>query len=169
MNTEPKVDQRAAQPYAGIRTLTTMEGLSTVIPQYTGEVFAWLGQHGIAPTGPPFIRYHIIDMARQLDVEMGVPVASEVSGEGLVQAGVLPAGRYASLVYTDINQGVPANRTLLQWGEAQGLVWDQWPTAEGDAWGARYESFLTDPNDEPDPAKWETEVAIRLADPPAPL
>ena len=33
-----------------------------------------------------------------------------------------------------------------------------------DGFGARYESYLTDPADEPDMAKWETEVAIRLAD-----
>src|SRR3989442_5201799 len=29
---------------------------------------------------------------------------------------------------------------------------------------ARYESYLTDPAEEPNPAKWGTEVAIRLAD-----
>ena len=35
---------------------------------------------------------------------------------------------------------------------------------KGDAFGARLESFLTNPDEEPDRAKWETEVAIRLAD-----
>jgi hypothetical protein len=63
-----------------------------------------------------------------------------------------------------LDQGIAGNYELLKWGAQQGLVWDKAETEEGDAFGARYESFLTDPADEPDTAKWETEVAIRLAD-----
>jgi hypothetical protein len=44
------------------------------------------------------------------------------------------------------------------------LVWDSWAESSGDAFGSRIETFLTDPQDEPDMTKWETEVAIRLAD-----
>jgi effector-binding domain-containing protein len=162
--TEPQVDQRDAQPYVGIRTLATMQDLSTVIPQLHREVFTWLGEQGIAPAGPPFIRYHVIDMERQLDIDLGVPVAEAVAGNERVAAGTLPAGRYAALTYTGIDNGVAANWELLKWGEAQGLTWDQRDTPNGDAFGSRYESFITDPADEPDPAKWDTEVAIRLAD-----
>jgi len=43
-------------------------------------------------------------------------------------------------------------------------VWDRWETKDGDAFGSRLESFLTRPDEEPDQGKWETEVAIRLAD-----
>ena len=32
------------------------------------------------------------------------------------------------------------------------------------AFGGRIESYLTDPQQEPDPAKWETDIAYRLAD-----
>jgi hypothetical protein len=35
---------------------------------------------------------------------------------------------------------------------------------QGDVFGARYESYLTDPAEEPDLARHQTEVAIRLAD-----
>jgi hypothetical protein len=34
---------------------------------------------------------------------------------------------------------------------------------EGDAFGARFESFLSNPDEEPDRTKWETEVAIMVA------
>ena len=37
-------------------------------------------------------------------------------------------------------------------------------TDAGDAWGARLEVFLTDPQIEPDPQRWQTEVLLRLAD-----
>jgi effector-binding domain-containing protein len=164
MITEPKLEERPAQPYVAIRTQATMNDLGTVIPQRLSEVFAWLRQQGITPAGVPFIRYRVIDMMAQLDIELGVPVAGTVSGDDRISADVLPAGRYATLIYTDVRRGIEANAALLEWGARQGLVWDSWAAENGEGFGARLESFLTDPEEEPDPAKWETEVAIRLAD-----
>jgi hypothetical protein len=34
----------------------------------------------------------------------------------------------------------------------------------GDRWGARLEFYLTDPAEEPDMSKWQTQLAFRLAD-----
>ena len=65
--------------------------------------------------------------------------------------------------YTGSDVGIEANAALLDWGAENGLVWDTWTAENGDEFGARLESFLTDPDKEPDPAKWETEVAIRVA------
>jgi effector-binding domain-containing protein len=164
MLTEPKLEHRDEQHYLGIRTQAPMQELPKVIPQLLGEVFAWLGRKGVAPAGAPFIRYLVINMAAKLDIELGVPVATAVSGDDRVTAGVLPAGRYAALIYTGVDRGIEANAALLDWGAEKGLVWDTWVAENGDGFGARFESFLTDPDEEPDPAKWETEVAIRLAD-----
>ena len=164
MITAPRLEDRDEQRYVGIRTQATMQELGAVIPRLHGDVFAWLAQQGVAPAGAPFIRYHVINMASTLDIELGVPVARALSGDDRVAAGVLPAGRYAALVYTGVQNGIAANAALLDWGAAQGLVWDRWAAEGGDGFGARLESYLTDPGDEPDPAKWETEVAIRLAD-----
>lgn len=164
MFTEPRVEYRDERHYAGIRTKATMRELGTVIPQLLDEVYAWLGEQNVEPVGAPFIRYHVIDMAGQLDIELGVPVAGPLSGDRRVSLGVLPVGQYAALVYTGVANGVEANGALLDWGAGQGLVWDMWEAEDGDGFGARYESFLTDPDEEPDMAKWETEVAIRLAD-----
>ncbi len=164
MITEPKIEDRTEQHYVAIRTQATMQELDTVIPQGLGEVFAWLEKQGVAPAGAPFTRYLVIDMEALLDIEVGVPVATALSGDDRISAGVLPAGRYASLVYTGIDIGIKANWALLKWGAEKGLVWDTWKTEKGNAFGARFESFLTNPDEEPDRAKWETEVAIRLAD-----
>ena len=161
---EPKLDERPERHSVGIRTQVPMRQLPTVIPQLLGEVLARMKKQGVAPAGAPFIRYHVIDMASTMDIELGWPVASAVAGDDRIQAGVLPAGRYASLVYTGVQRGVEANAALLTWGAEQGLVWDSWVAEHGDAFGSRYESFLTEPEHEPDPAKWDTEVAIRLAD-----
>ncbi len=162
--TAPKIDDRPDQHYMGIRTQVSMSELSTAIPQLFDEVFGWLDQHGIAPTGSPLVRYYVIDMAGKLDVEMGVLVAQATTGDDRVKACVIPAGRYASLVYTGIHHGIAGNKALLEWGAKQGLSWDTWTTPNGDAFGARVEYSLSGPEDDPDPAKWDTEVAIRLAD-----
>lgn len=162
--TEPKLEDRAAQHYVGIRTQAGGNELPTVIPQLLEEVFAWLGQQNTAPAGAPFIRYHVINMAANMDIELGVPVASPVSGNGRIAAGIIPAGRYASLIYTGVANGIAGNKVLIDWAKANGIQWDRWDDAHGDAFRSRLEFFLTNPDDEPDPTRWETEVAIKLAD-----
>jgi effector-binding domain-containing protein len=167
MISEPTVEQRDAQYYVGIRTLAAMRELRDVIPGNHRKVYAWLTENGLSPNGPPFIRYHRINMETKLDIELGVPVANAVTANGGVSAGTLPAGRYASLVYTGPYTGdglMRANAALLEWGSRQALVWDRSYGPEGDAFGSRYESYIADPGNEPDPMKWVTEVSIRLAD-----
>ncbi len=165
MMSEPKLENRHEQHYVAIRTQVTMQALDTAIQQLRREVLAWIAHQGIAPAGVPFLRNHVIDMEALLDIEVGIPVASVSVADDQVKAGVLPAGWYASLVYTGWQSGIEANAALLDWGAKQSLVWDAWETEKGRAFGARLMSLLTDPNEEPDQAKWETEVAIRLADP----
>jgi effector-binding domain-containing protein len=160
---EPKLEDRMEQPYMGIRTQVPMQELPVVIPQLLDEVFAWLGKQGVAPAGAPIIRYHIINMESKLDIALGVPVASPLSGDSRVKASVLPAGRYASLVYTGVKNGIEGNKALLEWGAAQGIQWDRWDDENGDAFGGRVEHLIDGPEDDPDPANWKTEVAIRLA------
>ena len=162
--TEPKLDERTEQPTVGIRTQVSMSELGRVIPQLNGEVFAWLQQQGQSPSGPPFIRYYVIDMPGMMDIELGWPVAQALNGDERVSASAFPAGRYASLIYTGVENGIEGNKALLDWGAEQGLVWDTYGSTKGDGFGARYESFLTGPEDDPDPGNWDTEVAIRLAD-----
>jgi effector-binding domain-containing protein len=163
MITEPRLEDRDARDYAGIRTQAAMNELPTVIPQLMGELSAWMQQRDLTLVSAPFIRYHVINMATTMEIEIGAPVARAVSGGDRVSAGVLPAGRYATLVYTGVRNGIQANAALLDWGAKQGLVWDKWAAENGDGFGARIETWLTDPIREPDPTKWETEVAIRLA------
>lgn len=158
----PQVTYRQGQPYAGIRTQVTMHEMDNAIPQLHEEVYAWLEKHGVAPTGAPFTRYHVIDMAGKMDIEMGVPVADPIQEDDRVKAGLLPSGNYAALVYTGLHNGILSNGALLDWIAEQDLVMDRWDEPTGDAFRARYESFLTDPQDEPNMENWETEVAIKL-------
>jgi effector-binding domain-containing protein len=168
MINEPNWEHRSERHYIAIRTQLTLQALGTgVIPRLQREVRVWLEKQGIAPAGAPFIRYLVIDMMAKLDIEVGWPVAHVLSGNDRISAGVLPAGRYASLIYIGPYEGdglIKANTALLDWGAQHGIVWDSWQTEHGNAFGARLESYLKGPENEPDPAKWETEVAIRVTD-----
>jgi effector-binding domain-containing protein len=158
---EPRIEDRDAQPYAAIKTLVTMEELSLGLPGVIPEVQGWLEQRGVAPSGAPFFKYNVIDMERQLEVEVGWPVAASLDGDERVLVSVLPAGRYAVALHHGHPDGlIGAVAALLNWAEAQGLVWDMTPVPEGERWGCRLETYLTD---SPDMDTWETELAFRLA------
>ena len=62
MSTTPEIVTRAEQPYAAIRARVTMAELGGLGARF-GEVFGWLGARGLAPTGAPFFKYNVIDMA----------------------------------------------------------------------------------------------------------
>jgi effector-binding domain-containing protein len=163
MPIHPRIVERPEQPYVAISGQVTMQTVGAIADRLP-EVFVWLADHGLEPAGPPFFRYNRIDMQRQLEIEAGVPVAAAAKGDRQVHAGVLPAGRYATLTHLghpDELAGITAE--LLDWATQQGLRWDMADTADGQRWGCRLEIYHTDPAEEPDMRKWETELAFRLA------
>ena len=165
MSPAPEIVTRPEQPYAAIRTQVTMADLGTVVPPLNQEVFAWLGACGVAPAGAPFWKYNVIDMAGELEVEAGVAVAAAVAGDGQIMAGVLPAGRYATLMHVGHpSELMAATKRLLDWAAEQSLAWDVTPSGSGDRWGCRLETYLTDPREEPDMSKWVAQLAFKLAD-----
>jgi effector-binding domain-containing protein len=142
----PKFEERAALPYAGVRRTVTMDDLAATIDRDLPALFARLAQEGVEPAGPPFIRYVKVDMERALEIELGVPV----DGDAHVRSGALPAGRYATLVHVGPYGGLrDAHQALQDWAEEQGFRWSE-----------RVETYVTDPRQEPDSSRWETEVAL---------
>jgi effector-binding domain-containing protein len=161
---ESQIVTRAQEHYVAIRTQVSMEKIGTEVPPLNQEVFGWLGHRGVAPSGPPFWKYNVIDMARGLEIEAGVTVASPPAGDGRVVAGTLPAGRYVTLHHVGAPETLMgATGFLLDWAADQGLAFDVSPSPQGERWGCRLEIYLTDPREEPDLSKWETQLAFRLA------
>ncbi|HZM21534.1 MAG TPA: GyrI-like domain-containing protein [Anaerolineales bacterium] len=159
---KPKIDKRPKQVYMGIRTIAPFKGMSKVISRIADELNAWVYENQIKTSGPPFLRYHVIDMRGFMDISFCVPVRKALSDNGEVKADVLPAGLYASLIYS--GGGISGNRALIEWVRAQGMDFDRWDTEQGDNFRSRYETYLTDPEIEPRKSKWKIEVAIKLAD-----
>lgn len=161
--TEPRVVERAEHPYVAIKGLVTMQTIPEIADRMS-EVFGWLGERGIEPVGAPFFKYNVIDMDHELEIEVGVPLATPVAGDGEVLAGVLPAGRYATVSHVGHpDELMQVTADLLDWAAKQGLTWDMTRTDRGERWGCRLELYNTDPAVEPDMNKWETDLAFRLA------
>jgi hypothetical protein len=78
------------QPFVGVTKTVTMTTIPDVADEIPGLI-GWVVNHGHSPAGAPFLRYLVIDMAGELDMQAGVPVASPVDSGGDVESGVLPA------------------------------------------------------------------------------
>lgn len=159
---KPKIDKRPKINYMGIRIIAPFKGMSKMIDKIAEELDEWVEQNKVKTSGAPFLRYHVIDMRGFMDISYCVPVRKGLPDDGNVKADVVPAGRYASLIYS--GGGISGNRALIEWVRARGLEFDRWDTEQGDNFRGRYETFLTDPKIEPRKSRWKIEVAIKLVD-----
>jgi effector-binding domain-containing protein len=159
---EITIEQRDAQPYVAIRSRVSMEEIPVKLPPLHDEVFDWLKSRGIEMAGPPFFRYLGGNMSH-MEVDVGVPVATPVEGDGRVIVDTLPTGRYAVILHTgDYSTVVQGSIALLDWSKANNIAWVRSDDGVEERWGARVEHYITDPGEEPDSSKWETEVAFLL-------
>ena len=163
MLSDPQIETRSAQPYVGIGASVTMQNFASAIDGTLAELRAWLIERELAASlGPPVFRYVRFASGDRMDVEFCMPLAAPTAGDSRVTAGELPAGRYVTVLHTGPYDGLrDATAHLLDYAKQQGLRWDVDATGE---WRARLETYLTDPSQEPDPSKWQTQLAIKLAD-----
>jgi effector-binding domain-containing protein len=160
---QPEIVQRSEQAYVAIKALVTMQTFDEVTPRLHSEVRGWLRSQGVEPAGRPFLKFNVIDMDRQLEIEAGFGVAAPLTGDDRVLAGVLAAGRYATLWHIGHPDGlIDTTRTLRDWATQQGLTWDMTLTPDGEQWRCRLETYYDEPGQ--DMNDWKTELAFKLAD-----
>jgi DNA gyrase inhibitor GyrI len=167
--TEPQIQQRDALPYVAIRSEVT-NGIPAVVDHTFPRLFAWLGEHGIAPAGPPFIRFLEVDrQGEPLEIEVAAPVAEGAEPGGSVTAGILPAGRYATLLHSgpyrhdDVQDLGDAQAALRSWTEQQGIVTGR-TSERGTALACCVEHYRVGPPMEQDWTKWETDLAYLVVE-----
>jgi AraC family transcriptional regulator len=137
-------EQRVAVRRAVVEQGHLREFFDDAFPQ----VWLALQAQGLAPTGPPYARYHGMP-GETMDVEVGFPVEG-FTGTDEVVAAVLPACRAAVGVHVGAYEGLPGTwEAMMRWGAEQGLE-----RAGDDFW----EVYLSDPGSEPDPSRWRTQL-----------
>jgi DNA gyrase inhibitor GyrI len=172
MERELTIEQRPEQPYAGVAGEAETEAeFRGFVDRAFPELFGWLGSQGIEPAGAPFIRYLEISREGQpLRFELGAPTRAAPDSDGPVHAGVLPAGRYATMLHvgpyrhTEVADLSDARAKFSAWAEREGISLRSEATARGTAFEATLEHYLTDASREPDWSKWETELACLVAE-----
>lgn len=141
-----------SQPTLSARTTTSVQGLQQFLGEAYGAVMQYLAELGEQPVGAPFAAYYNMDMEK-LEVEAGFPVSRAVPARGTVEPGEMPAGNYASCVYTgpyhEIGPG--AYEALSRFVAESGY----------EATGVAYEVYLNDPSETP-PEQLQTQVLFPL-------
>lgn len=165
MTTEPRIEVRAEQPCVSIPIRVALREwgrANALVP----EVFGWLQHRGIAPGGPLFYRYRVIGGAdEEFHLEVGVPLAEPVAGDGRVAAGRVPGGSYAVLTHHGHPDRIRESFAVLEeWARRRGIAWAVRDVAGRTVWDGRFEFYLTDPAVQPDPRRWSTQIAYLLAD-----
>lgn len=157
---EPTVLTRTEQPYVAIAIRATLRewgSVNALVP----EVYGWLAGRGIEPAGAVFYRHLVIGgLDEKFSVEVGVPVAAPVEGDGRVLPGAKPAGRYVVATHHGHPDGIAASHlALVDWAVREGVPLAVEPAEGGEVWQGMFESYLSDPAVEPDMTKWRTELA----------
>lgn len=166
MITPPKIERRKKQHYVAIRMTVPIPFGKYLQPAWD-EVYDRLRRNDIRLSGPSIIRYLTTDMSKELDIDVGFTVDKPMRGDDRIIADVLPAGRYATLLYTGPYRGkgiLKATVTLLEWAKQNKIKWNTTKKKGVEWWNGRAEFYFSDPAVEKDPSKFKTELAFLVAD-----
>ncbi|MBB5788767.1 GyrI-like domain-containing protein [Jiangella mangrovi] len=137
------------QPTAVVRAHVPADDLGGWLGIAHHLVARFLRRHGLKPAGPPFARLAIIDGTAV--VEAGFPVNRPIDTDGEVEPSSLPGGPAAVTTHRGHYEGLEtAFETLANWVTTHGRA----PA------GPHWEIYETDPNAEPDPRRWRTQIVV---------
>lgn len=140
--------ERAPQPTAVVRATIPVSEIPSFLGHAYETVLRVLASQGIAPSGEPFTYYPAAPTAT-VELEAGFPVAAAPHPEGEVVTGELPGGMVATGTHVGpYDKMADTYNLLMAWIAEQGFA-----PAEG-----MWEIYQTDPQREPDPTKWRTQI-----------
>jgi effector-binding domain-containing protein len=136
------------QPTAVMRATVPMAELTTFFGRAFSAVWSLLTAQGVAVAGAPFGLY-LSEPTDTVELEAGFPVAGPFTPSDEVISSVLPGGRAAATMHVGPYDSMEKTYgALLAWITGRGM------TPGTTMW----EVYLTDPQKEPDPAKWQTMI-----------
>lgn len=134
-----------------IRTVTAASELSNTLGRCYGKLMQFIQENNIQMSGAPFAVYYNMDMDN-LDIEAGIPIASEASGQDDIVFSNIPDGKYVSTVHIGPYESVEAAyHDLSAYTDENNLK----PS------GIAYEFYLNDPG-EVKPEDIQTRIMFSL-------
>jgi effector-binding domain-containing protein len=133
---------------AGVREQVPIAELTQFFSRAFSETMAALQSQGVRPAGPPFGKYYGTPTTI-VDVEAGFPVATVITTVGNVAPGTLPGGKVVEAIH------VGPYDTMEQTYAEMERHFEEAGLTRGDV---MWESYLSDPQTQPDPAGWRTRI-----------
>jgi effector-binding domain-containing protein len=145
------------QPTAVVRGSLSVDELPGFFGRAIEQVAMTLTARGTPPTRAPFAFYPTVPGAT-IDVEAGFRVAEPVQPAGDVVPSALPAGTVITTTHIGPYDRLEESyRSLNEWAAEHGFV----PS------GPMWEVYMNDPDAEPDPRDWRTDLFVYVV--PAPV
>ena len=142
------IQELAAQPVLVVRRRVKQSDIAATLAEQLGRIFVYAQGAGAALAGQPYTRY-IEWGPGLLTIEIGLPIAAHVPGEGDIRADTLPAGPAAHTTHSGGYENLSEAHAAVQvWIEEKGLTQGAPP----------WEVYVTDPAEYPDPADWKTDL-----------
>ncbi len=156
--TEIHLTERPEQTTAVLRERVPMGELPDFFQRAFHATMAAMQAQGVHPVGPPIGKYYGMP-TDTVDVEAGFPASAAIAdSDGVtdgVTAGTLPGGRVVEAVHVGPFDTMQQTYDELRaWVGSQGLV----PS------DVMWETYLSDPEKEPDPATWRTQISWPVAE-----
>jgi effector-binding domain-containing protein len=150
---ELSLTQRAAQHTAVVRAMIPTGQIPAFLGHAYGAVIQALSAQGMTPVGEPFA-YYLHAPTPNVEMEAGFPVATQCMPSGDVVPSELPGGTIASVTHVGPYEAmVETYNQLNAWATEQGLVLGE----------SMWETYLIDPQQEPDSNRWRTQVLWPVA------
>ena len=144
----PEVVQVEARPAAAIHLHIPAKDMGKYMDPAIQELLEVIGAQSQHPSGPMF-SFHLQRPGEEFNFEIGFPVDGRIKEEGRVRMIERPGGRVVRAIHTGPYEGLKRSwQELQEWVKNEHL-----PVIE-----MFWESYLTDPGQEPDPKKWRTEL-----------
>ena len=143
MTDTPQIVKTGNFNAAAIHLIIPGRDMASYMDPAIAELLRVIMAQGGTPAGPLF-SFHHRQPAETFDLEIGFPLTHVIKDRERVRMITFPAMTVVRAVYTGAYEGLgDAWGRLQEWVRQQGL-------AES---GRFYESYLTNPDDEPDPRK----------------
>ncbi|TVR70230.1 MAG: AraC family transcriptional regulator [Sphaerobacteraceae bacterium] len=127
------------------------------IPRLISEV----QNQGIHPASPLFYRYRRMgDQHAPFALEIGFALEDKTHVEGELLLSAMEPGTYVTYLHRGHpDQLFEVDPLIREWAANEGIEFSITDENGYEAWTGRYEFFLTNPDDEPDPNNWEIKLA----------
>jgi effector-binding domain-containing protein len=150
----PELIELDPSPAAVVRETVPVSDLSDFFGRALGAVAATVAGQGVELVGEPFAFYAGAP-TDVVEVAAGFRVSAAFEPAGDVVPMELPGGPAVTMVYVGPYDSMDeAYHEMHRWMAAKGL------TPAGHMW----ESYLTDPGEEPDPSAWRTKIVWPVDD-----